>query len=359
MFPICFSANRGENTFRLIQWVKVIGAGTSSAVDDRKGTCPRKPTLPVVPSSAERRLVSNCRSQLKKGISDMPEGTHNTENRFSATGSGKEIVVINGVRLSPIETSGQRVVTLAMIDKVHGRLAGTARKRLNDNRERFLEGKHYFVRNSDEARAIGITAPNGLTVLTERGYLMLVKSMNDDVAWKVQDALVESYFVKTPTAAAPRPRAPRIDVAREHRLTLALLRSFARDAGLKGNQAVLAANRGAEALTGVNTLGLMGAIHLDAPQQEALLSPTDIGQQFGLGSGQAVNNLMIAVGWQNAGRVHQGKAYYEPTEEGIRNGAVLQDTGKCHSNGVPVRQLRWASSAGRALQEIMAAGMLV
>ena len=30
--------------------------------------------------------------------------------------------------------------------------------------------------------------PKGLTVLTEMGYLMLVKSFTDDLAWKVQRA---------------------------------------------------------------------------------------------------------------------------------------------------------------------------
>jgi hypothetical protein len=36
-------------------------------------------------------------------------------------------------------------------------------------------------------------APKGL-LITESGYLMLVKSLQDDLAWKVQRELVNNYF---------------------------------------------------------------------------------------------------------------------------------------------------------------------
>ncbi len=103
-------------------------------------------------------------------------------------------VMINGKQLPAVEFCGQRVVTLKMIDEVHQRPEGTARKRFNDNKWRFVEGEDYFVRNSDEAREMGVTAPNGIIFLTESGYLMLVKSFTDDLAWKVQRELVNNYF---------------------------------------------------------------------------------------------------------------------------------------------------------------------
>ncbi len=37
-------------------------------------------------------------------------------------------------------------------------------------------------------------APRGLTLLTESGYLLLVKSFTDDISWKIQKQLVASYF---------------------------------------------------------------------------------------------------------------------------------------------------------------------
>ena len=87
-----------------------------------------------------------------------------------------------------------RVLTLAMIDKIHGRADGTSRRNFNDNKARLTEGEDFIVRNSYEAKELGITAPNGLTLLTESGYLLLVKSFTDDLAWRIQKQLVQAYF---------------------------------------------------------------------------------------------------------------------------------------------------------------------
>ena len=104
-------------------------------------------------------------------------------------------ILINNSPLLIKEYNGLRVVTLKDIDTVHGRAEGTARKRFNDNRMRFIDGEDYFVRKTDEAlREYGITAPNGLVLITESGYLMLVKSFTDNLAWSVQRQLVKSYF---------------------------------------------------------------------------------------------------------------------------------------------------------------------
>lgn len=104
-------------------------------------------------------------------------------------------ITINKQEIPIKEYNGQRVVTFKEIDAVHERADGTARKRFNDNRKRFIEGVDYFVRNSDEAaKEFGVIAPNGLVLMTESGYLMLVKSFTDDLAWKVQRELVNSYF---------------------------------------------------------------------------------------------------------------------------------------------------------------------
>lgn len=110
-----------------------------------------------------------------------------------------EIITINQQQIAAKEYQGQRVVTLKDIDLVHNRPEGTARRNFNTNREHLIEGTDYFVRNSYEAKEeFDMVAPNGLVLLTESGYLMLVKSFTDDLAWEVQRALVNNYFrVKT------------------------------------------------------------------------------------------------------------------------------------------------------------------
>lgn len=106
-----------------------------------------------------------------------------------------ELIKIGNQQISTKEFKGQRVVTLKDIDLVHERPEGTARRNFNTNKKHLLEGNDYFVRNSFEAQnEFGITAPNGLILMTEQGYLMLVKSFTDDLAWEVQRQLVNTYF---------------------------------------------------------------------------------------------------------------------------------------------------------------------
>ena len=106
-----------------------------------------------------------------------------------------EVITIENTEMQIKEYNGQRVVTFKDIDTVHNRKSGTARKRFNENKNHFIVGEDYFVRKTDEALIeYGITAPNGLILITETGYLMLVKSFRDDLAWKVQRQLVNGYF---------------------------------------------------------------------------------------------------------------------------------------------------------------------
>lgn len=104
-------------------------------------------------------------------------------------------IVISTANVSIKEYQGNRVVTFKDIDTVHSRPDGTAKRNFNRNKEHFIENEDYFVRNSYEAqKEYNITAPNGLVLLTESGYLMLAKSFTDKKAWEVQRVLVNSYF---------------------------------------------------------------------------------------------------------------------------------------------------------------------
>lgn len=96
------------------------------------------------------------------------------------------------------EYNNVRVVTFKDIDTVHERPDGTARKRFNDNKKYFIEGEDFYKISPSEFRtAIGNMdrrQQNDVTLITESGYLMLVKSFTDDLAWKVQRELVNTYF---------------------------------------------------------------------------------------------------------------------------------------------------------------------
>ncbi|ABK45261.1 hypothetical protein Mmc1_2768 [Magnetococcus marinus MC-1] len=105
-----------------------------------------------------------------------------------------------------VEYQGRRVITLAMVDQIHQRPVGTASRNFGANRERFLDREDFYLvdfSKKDEFRSFDIEIPTrGLTLLTESGYLMLVKSFTDDLAWKVQRELVNRYFRTAPTSTA-------------------------------------------------------------------------------------------------------------------------------------------------------------
>ena len=106
-------------------------------------------------------------------------------------------------------------------------------------------------------------------------------------------------------------------------------------AGIEGNQKALALDKiyghhmGYSMLSASNT-------QLIAPQQKVLLTPTEIGQELGL-TPRRVNEILAGAGYQ----YRIGKSW-EPLEPG-KPFAVMLDTGKKHSNGTPVRQLKWNS----------------
>jgi len=114
---------------------------------------------------------------------------------------------------------GEPVVTFKMIDELHNKKEDSARRRFNSNIKYFEEGKHYYkpmevcafdelneqiksliVNNGDRgikrhALSVGTTIlQKDQVLITQKGYLLLVKSFKDELAWKMQDALIDGYF---------------------------------------------------------------------------------------------------------------------------------------------------------------------
>ena len=109
------------------------------------------------------------------------------------------VVEVENTEMIIREYKGQRVVTFKDIDTVHQRPKGTARRNFNRNREHFIEGEDYFKVCANEIRTrkiadIPTKATEDMILLTEMGYLMVVKSFKDDLAWDVQRKLVNYYF---------------------------------------------------------------------------------------------------------------------------------------------------------------------
>lgn len=109
-----------------------------------------------------------------------------------------DCVIINTMPLAIKEYNNRRVVTFKDIDTLHQRPEGTAGRNFRVNRSKFIDGDDFYKITPDEFRRtfgeMDKRQQNDIVLITESGYLMLVKSLNDDLAWKVQRELVNTYF---------------------------------------------------------------------------------------------------------------------------------------------------------------------
>ncbi len=146
-----------------------------------------------------------------------------------------------------------------------------------------------------------------------------------DFLWEVADEIRKTgrYEVKK----SPTPRIGRgiISAAKE------ILKS----AGIKGNQFTLALDKLYKHYTGESALAAMG-VELEAPEPKQVFTPTEIGKTLGI-SARRVNEILAGAGYQ-----HKICDKWEALGKGVKY-SVMFDTGKSHSDGTPVRQLKWKS----------------
>lgn len=115
----------------------------------------------------------------------------------------------------------------------------------------------------------------------------------------------------------------------------------------EGNQLVLAVDKVCVHITGESALQTAGA-QLIAPQQKQLYTPTQIGKNVNpIISAVKVNKILEAIGYQV--RVDDT---WEKCGVGESYGVYL-DTGKAHSDGTPIRQLKWTADIIFAIQDYL------
>lgn len=118
-----------------------------------------------------------------------------------------------------VEVKGIRVLTSKQLAEKYGTTTDIIRKNFSNNRERFIEGKHYISFSGDELKEFKNQVKNvhlvdkrtsHLYLWTEKGALFHAKSLNTDKAWEVYDYLVDFYFrakeetlKKKPTSQIP------------------------------------------------------------------------------------------------------------------------------------------------------------
>ena len=106
-------------------------------------------------------------------------------------------------KLTPVEHNGQRVLTTAQLAEAYGTDVKVISKNFNRNKDRFIEGVHFYrltgnelekfcIRQNDECK--NYEKIRVLYLWTERGALLHAKSLNTDKAWDVYEFLVDTYF---------------------------------------------------------------------------------------------------------------------------------------------------------------------
>lgn len=123
-----------------------------------------------------------------------------------------DLITIGNTQFTAKTLDGKPVLTFRDIDAIHHRPDGTAKRNFKTNRQRFIEGEDFFKVPYGEVGTNFVPTPNGMnpnteiTLFTESGYLMIVKSFTDDWAWEVQRKLVKTYFrAKELAAEKPKP----------------------------------------------------------------------------------------------------------------------------------------------------------
>jgi len=102
-----------------------------------------------------------------------------------------------------VEHCNQAVLTISQLAEGYQTTNDNIWMNFDNNRDHFTEGKHFFQLEGQELANFKICHPNflgikkanrSLLLFTEKGALLLAKSINTDVAWQAIEELVDFYF---------------------------------------------------------------------------------------------------------------------------------------------------------------------
>ena len=113
----------------------------------------------------------------------------------------------------PLAYQGVPVLTTEMLAQAYEVEAKQIRQNFANNRERFVEGKHFFIITNGELKNFRLQVENfdsqispkvrSLTLWTERGAARNAKMLNSGRAWDVFELLEETFFRVVRADATP------------------------------------------------------------------------------------------------------------------------------------------------------------
>lgn len=254
------------------------------------------------------------------------------------------VVKIEQQALNVVEYKSVPVLTTAQIAEFYSAQVRNITDNFANHFDRFQEGKHYFKLEGEELKSFkNITDNIGyvpkqtarLILWTEKGAARHAKILDTEQAWEVFEQLEDCYFAVKELAQPKLQKEKPLQLGSITRQCAMMYKAL----GFKGNQHVLATDKAVKALTGQSPLELIGETHLVAENKMQIFTPTQIGELFEPKlSGKKINELIAQLGYQEK----IGSSWCA-TSKGENLCEVL-DTGKKHSTGVPIKQIKWYPS---------------
>ena len=223
--------------------------------------------------------------------------------------------------LQVVETNNQRVLTTAQIAEQYGTDTRIISNNFNRNEKRYVEGKHYYCLTGDVLREFKANHQfddlrpntNKFYLWTEKGALMLAKSLNTDKAWEAYECLVDTYFSVREQGQLPqRPDRTKALEVKEMNARVRMSNQFLKLANIettlsKDYKSILIA-KAAEVLAGEAILPM-------PKSEQKMYTATEIGKMLGV-SAQKIGRISSQNGMKTEeyGEFYKDKSPYSCKE---------------------------------------------
>ena len=252
--------------------------------------------------------------------------------------------------LAKVTYSDQLILTTEQLAEFYGCTTDNIKKNFNANKDRFIEGKHYFKVEGENLNYLRVTFGNlqisPMTRLmylwTKKGAARHAKMLSTEKAWEVFELLEEAYFESKEKIES----APKVEnaVAVQNNFEMKLLVTPALEdvkASVKIAEELFSVKQGIALATCINAaaknhgvdLSMFNSLLPPAEHEIGMYTPTQIGKKIGK-SAQYVNKKLVELGLQ----------------EKDGNGYKLTDAGKEYAEAMPFErnghtgyQIKWTA----------------
>ena len=240
--------------------------------------------------------------------------------------------------------SGKKAILAKDIAAIHSMDLKVINQDINRNRSRFKDGIHIMdLKKSvtqvdrDFLNKLGfsnssIANANNIYILSERGYAVLLKILENEVAWEQYEKLVDGYF--SLRAESKRVRTKPIDTVFRQQLNMA--KAFSQVSGVSLGIAIASAINKAEKLTGEDFSDWKRLIPARTDDEKIPhLNATKLGGLIGLPP-HVINKRL-----EESGLQVKVEKCWQLTEEGKKHGSEFP----YERNGHCGYQILWRESA--------------